>query len=570
MRRTPKASISMGSSNVRDHPFWGADDWWKPSCWWGVFLLFSMGMKHGVWTHSCLVRQMSCDRMSNFQDKAYQLQLPLPHGSECGGTHLVIAYTCFRTTKASSRGLQRNGISLQIVAVTWVSPSYQAYRVGQSGQETTEPASCLQVVCKLLKEQQCHCALQLWLAESIWANAELIRRPNSKVQQRNHNNHRASSCNTATGTCNTSSIPHQFSSSGLDYRTQSSGYGRNTIDSIDQGPAPNLSDFGSIGRAVQANAGCLSLWHCWTYPSCHQNPKATWVARNVNVFPSNGFAVLPGALRKLVLRKTKRLKCTKCTANLHNASVILHVCILGEHSQKHRSTWARANTHSRDGRALGRWCSSRSIFVLMMFQCFVRLHQSPVHPTSLSISPCTAKQESWQRCCDGFPRLITGSCCIVVLLSWDKMILNHVDMGIILWELESMWAWNIVGKHSNVWRYHHHGWWWWWWWWGWKRLVTTWKRYESDPYGSPWLFASATKTQPWRKLLKLTAPSRVTAHAMLHLVSEVKTRHVRPIVVTSRQHGPIFNPLILAQAHSVANSYGFMISTGTQKHHRNQ
>ena len=31
-----------------------------------------------------------------------------------------------------------------------------------------------------------------------------------------------------------------------------------------------------------------------------------------------------------------------------------------------------------------------------------------------------------------------------------------------------------------------------------------------------------------------------------HLVSEVKPGHVRPMLVTPRQHGPIFNPLILA------------------------
>ena len=169
----------------RDHSFWGAHDGWKPlmfmgcvqQCLFLCFLFISSMWGHETWCvntvmsgdtiamddaekwlktslkryakipYSCLrlikdLRQMSCDRMSNFQGKAYQLQLSLPHGPECHGMHLIyclinIVYT------ASSRGLHQTGISLQIVAVTWVSLSYQAYKVGQTGQETTGPASCL-------------------------------------------------------------------------------------------------------------------------------------------------------------------------------------------------------------------------------------------------------------------------------------------------------------------------------------------------------------------------------------------------------------------------------------------
>ena len=395
----------------RDHSFWGAHDGWKPSCLWGVFnnvcsyvfvyffnvRAWNMVCEHGhVWRYhrhgwcekwlktslkryakipySCLrlikdLRQMSCDRMSNFQGKAYQLQLSLPHGPECHGMHLIyclinVVYT------ASSRGLHRTGISLQIVAVTWVSLSYQAYKVGQTGQETTGPASCLQVVCEPLKEQKCHRALQLWLAESIWANAELIPRPNSKVQQTNHNNHQASSCNTATGgTCNTSRIPHVINSTQALTRTQSSRlHGRNTID---QGSASNPSDFGSIAGAVLANHANLGAPH---YPRAVNASDFGSIAGAVLANHANLGACHRGIVERILLvteiqkrhggRGTSKsspqwfclgpwarwcyaIQRLKCASNLHNAPVILHVASQ-ESIVKNIGQHVRVPTHTLD------------------------------------------------------------------------------------------------------------------------------------------------------------------------------------------------------------------------------
>ena len=481
--------------------------------------------------YSCLrlikdLRQMSCDRMSNFQGKAYQLQLSLPHGPECHGMHLIyclinIVYT------ASSRGLHRTGISLQIVAVTWVSLSYQAYKVGQTGQETTGPASCLQVVCEPLKEQKCHRALQLWLAESIWANAELIPRPNSKVQQTNHNNHQASSCNTATGgTCNTSRIPHVINSTQALTRTQSSRlHGRNTID---QGSSSNPSDFGSIAGAVLANhanlgaphyprdvnasdfgsiAGAVLANHANLgaphYPRAvnasdfgsiagavlanHANLGAPHYPRAVNAsdFGSIAGAVLAnhanlgachrGIVERILLvteiqkrhggRGTSKsspqwfclgpwarwcyaIQRLKCASNLHNAPVILHVASqesivknIGQHVR------VPTHTHTIDGHTLGWWCSSRTIFFLNYAMVFLWDSTSHLFIQPVWVSPLAQPSRKVDK---GVvmvsPKLMTGSCCIIVLLPRDKMILNHVEMGIILWELEFF---NVGMKHRG-------------------------------------------------------------------------------------------------------------------------
>ena len=105
------------------------------------------------------------------------------------------------------------------------------------------------------------------------------------------------------------------------------------------------------------------------------------------------------------------------------------------------------HTHTIDGHTLGWWCSSRTIFFLNYAMVFLWDSTSHLFIQPVWVSPLAQPSRKVEK---GVvmvsPKLMTGTCCIIVLLPRDKMILNHVEMGIILWELEFF---NVGMKHRG-------------------------------------------------------------------------------------------------------------------------